>query len=704
MSLEKYLEMDLDEINPLQWSTRKRYLKPLAEIIKEVSQVAKNVSEPLSKKSFRAVTYRQLCMWSFVMYGESNPAWLVEDMGFEYFSKKVLPYNKMQSYIKKRFTREQAEQAYTGSLVGKMTQTVFDLSDHKSKRIHKRVTREGGGYMAEFINSLYPDLQQKHGFSLYDAFINGYSGNMEDIDVLLTERHFSGASMFERSLRKDGLSYVVSALMKTSDNELFPKTFSQALFERLGYDVSADRFHQNSQDAQNGLSEKLGISSTRNIVSLAGERYATLLFSLLQRNPFASASIPEALRSGFSLVASERDKQLLVQVNELFSEDKQLVADNRVVTSNGSSVLVETKTLSNGYYNVGTKIIDKYASSTHWADGTPIDQKLAVFHANGFASEAEEELKKNGWQVFSGNQFHDVLGELIHKEEGFLDRLSVPLTSLDDLLLGHEIVNKRSHLLYRRPHKLLREWMVDMLEKNISSLGASEKTYFSRNIPFETVTSVREFEGVYDLSSFIKPNQPTVYFDLETPGFLSEGVPIGIAGVAYWQGDELVAKQFLARTPLEETRLLNELEKIFSQAKRVVTFNGERFDNPFYNSRAWHNLVRSKIVSSQSVDRMQIFKHERGIFYDQGYRLQDYEREHIGLVRSEVFKEQDIRSSDIPPVFKNYWYGGPESGVLRVLLHNQLDVFSTAMIDSTYLLRKPSSVIPTFPFEEKAPF
>ena len=79
-------------------------------------------------------------------------------------------------------------------------------------------------------------------------------------------------------------------------------------------------------------------------------------------------------------------------------------------------------------------------------------------------------------------------------------------------------------------------------------------------------------------------NLKTIIFDIETMGLYSAHDMIINAGFCDPNTNEVF--QLFAESTEDEPRLINDICEILSHYECVITYNGDRFDIPFVNSRA----------------------------------------------------------------------------------------------------------------------
>jgi uncharacterized protein YprB with RNaseH-like and TPR domain len=157
--------------------------------------------------------------------------------------------------------------------------------------------------------------------------------------------------------------------------------------------------------------------------------------------------------------------------------------------------------------------------------------------------------------------------------------------------------------------------------------------------------------------------------DLETGGLA--GHPVFLAGLLILERGELVLRQFLARSYLEEPALIAEVGRMLAAHSMVVTYNGKSFDLPMLADRA----VRHGLPWAKPAVHVDLLHHARRAYRDRSpdCRLVTLER---GILRR--WRSQGLVSRDIPGVFHRFARDGDPTAMVHVLHHNAHDVISLA--------------------------
>ena len=161
------------------------------------------------------------------------------------------------------------------------------------------------------------------------------------------------------------------------------------------------------------------------------------------------------------------------------------------------------------------------------------------------------------------------------------------------------------------------------------------------------------------------------FFDIETTGLSPDRCRLILAGLAYYEGDNLIAKQIFADDPSEEpeviTAVLNELKDF----DMIVTYNGKRFDIPFLIKRAQKNRIHLNEALPYNLDlypAVRSFSPLRAMLPD--LKQKTVER-FTGLAQT---RTDEISGADSVKLY--YHYTGTKDNKIRdvILLHNRDDV------------------------------
>ena len=185
--------------------------------------------------------------------------------------------------------------------------------------------------------------------------------------------------------------------------------------------------------------------------------------------------------------------------------------------------------------------------------------------------------------------------------------------------------------------------------------------------PLEQLSRVAGVEATTDLRGLL-------FIDTETTGLGGAGAMVFLAGVARFQGSELVLTQYLLPGPQFEGGLLGGVGEELARAGALVSYNGRAFDAPVLESRYVLSRMRPRWRSLPHLDLLHL---ARRLFADElpSYRLTDVERQLLGFERTE-----ECPSHEVPERYFRFQRTGDPTPLLPVLRHNAWDVLSLAAL------------------------
>lgn len=165
-----------------------------------------------------------------------------------------------------------------------------------------------------------------------------------------------------------------------------------------------------------------------------------------------------------------------------------------------------------------------------------------------------------------------------------------------------------------------------------------------------------------------------LFIDTETTGLVGgTGTIPFLTGASWWEGEELVTRQFFLAGPGREGPVLEALAGLAAPRQVVVTFNGASFDLPLLRTRArlerrpdpfaelvsWDLLVPSRRLWGNGLDNC---------------RQQTLEEMILGRQRG----EGDIEGHRIPQTWFDFLASGAAGDLPAVLRHNRRDMTGMA--------------------------
>jgi uncharacterized protein YprB with RNaseH-like and TPR domain len=195
----------------------------------------------------------------------------------------------------------------------------------------------------------------------------------------------------------------------------------------------------------------------------------------------------------------------------------------------------------------------------------------------------------------------------------------------------------------------------------------------------DALESLRGRDGV-DLSD-------TLWLDTETTGLAGgTGTYAFLIGLAYLEGTSLVTEQLLLRRLSGETQLLAELAQRLSRARRLVTFNGQRFDWPILEAR--FVLARQRLGAFDA--HTDLIHAARRLWHRVfgTHRLSVLEAEVLGAPR-----RGDVAGWEIPTIYVGYLRSTDRATLDPIVAHNRSDLLALVLLhgEVARVLRAPQA-------------
>ncbi len=617
--------------------------------------------------------FQQLSLHGYRLSGRINPRDAIWSLG--YLTRTHLSSEEIERYIRGVITKEFAGRSYRGELDGFVS--IKDLfmnsgalerqaywacfnrkrKDYSSKRLEK------------IIDSLYPDLEKQHGKKLTEA-LRGAKLSEEQVKDKVKQWFYAGGD-----ISRDGLTFIKpdGKLVRTRiENRVVQPSlpghnnFTRTLLNYLDIeDIKPEDVIADGQEA-------------RKNVSLIGEKQFMFLLMILQKYDPELEAIGRDFRRYFNgrlerVFYRNKDRAL-----ELKDRGNVIEADGRVKVDN-LEVLVEVKTHKKKADDKILDIFRKYDGVNRWIDGSKIDERVVLINAhNNGVDRYKQNLEKSGWKVITGEEFSDFyrrgLEILLENEPDFFETAKIPVTNPEILLEIHELVYRKQHLLLRKGQRRNRRWILDMLKENIACLDSGERVYNRKKFDKTYVVPFSEFNSIYGskISTIV---DDALIIDLETSGPRNSGEIIAVLGLAYKSEDGMVAEKHLKKKPCEEKEALIRTRELARKYRRIVSYNGKRFDEGFLRERLLANLIEF----DHDVGHVDMYSdYYRGYARKKGFpsaTLKTFERVSLGVKRI-----RDISGDKVPKIYLDYIFGRDDSMIQDVLLHNQLDLVTLALM------------------------
>ncbi len=177
------------------------------------------------------------------------------------------------------------------------------------------------------------------------------------------------------------------------------------------------------------------------------------------------------------------------------------------------------------------------------------------------------------------------------------------------------------------------------------------------------------------------------FIDTETTGLSGgTGTLAFLIGVGVWNTETLDLHLIFMRDPEDEVAALRYLETVLAEASSLVSFNGQVFDVPILETRFVLNRLPPSCLNLPHLDLLPL---ARKLWRDHlsSRRLVVLEEKILEVTRS----EEDLPSSLIPYLYRQYLETGDPTDMARIFYHNRVDVLSLATLlsHSLHLVTEP---------------
>ncbi|MCB9444461.1 MAG: ribonuclease H-like domain-containing protein [Ardenticatenaceae bacterium] len=177
-----------------------------------------------------------------------------------------------------------------------------------------------------------------------------------------------------------------------------------------------------------------------------------------------------------------------------------------------------------------------------------------------------------------------------------------------------------------------------------------------------------------------------LFLDTETTGLAGAGTIAFMVGVAFFDGEALVVRQYFLRDFGDEPAMLHLLDELLAEKAGLVTFNGRTFDLPLLDTRYLMNRMPGRV---QSVPHIDLLQPSRRLWRARfgSVALGNLEQNLLGLQRT----HEDVPGFLIPGLYHDYLRSGDGRDLLRVFYHNEIDMLSMVTLATrvTRLLTQP---------------
>lgn len=171
-----------------------------------------------------------------------------------------------------------------------------------------------------------------------------------------------------------------------------------------------------------------------------------------------------------------------------------------------------------------------------------------------------------------------------------------------------------------------------------------------------------------------------LFLDTETTGLGGAGTIAFMVGVAFYDGDAFVVRQFFLRDHGDEVAMLLLLDELLADKAGLITFNGRSFDLPLLDGRFLMNRLPSDVRERPHIDLLPPARRLWRLRF-RSCALSSLETKVLGLART----QEDVPGWMIPSLYNNYLRTGDGRELVRVFYHNRVDLLSMVTLTARLL-------------------
>ena len=183
-----------------------------------------------------------------------------------------------------------------------------------------------------------------------------------------------------------------------------------------------------------------------------------------------------------------------------------------------------------------------------------------------------------------------------------------------------------------------------------------------------------------------------LFIDTETTGLAGAGTMAFMVGVAFFEADAFVVRQYFLRDHGDEPAMLHLLAELLAEKAGVITFNGRSFDLPLLERRYLLNRMASDLLQQPHLDLLppsrRLWRQRLG-----SCALSALEPHLLRVNRAQA----DVPGWLIPSLYHQYLRSGDSDDMERVFYHNHIDMLSMVTLATqimAYLAQRPADPHP----------
>lgn len=187
-----------------------------------------------------------------------------------------------------------------------------------------------------------------------------------------------------------------------------------------------------------------------------------------------------------------------------------------------------------------------------------------------------------------------------------------------------------------------------------------------------------------------------LFVDLETTGLAGAGVQPFMIGLAFFEGDALIVRQYFMHQPAAEEGMLLAFEKLLADRKALVTFNGKTFDLPVLDTRfVMTGLMDGSRPDLVKLPHLDLLQPARRIWSHLPSRSLSYLDEHVLKMKR---PPGEIPGRLAPWLYNQYAQSGDPRPLEGMFLHNNLDMLAMVPLVEQVVNYWSSDVLPDNPY------
>ena len=187
------------------------------------------------------------------------------------------------------------------------------------------------------------------------------------------------------------------------------------------------------------------------------------------------------------------------------------------------------------------------------------------------------------------------------------------------------------------------------------------------------------FEPPFGLSP-----EETVYFDIETTGFLADVTALYLIGCIYYESGNLCLIQWFAEDNNAEKESLIAFSNFLKNKKYLICYNGTTFDLPYLKKKYEKHGLKFNTDNFKIIDFYRIFSSFKNLLGLKGLKQKDIEN-YLGIAREDKYSGGELIKWYARYLRLRYSKTAEKDEIYHTLiLHNSDDLTGMARLTSLY--------------------